>query len=159
MVAEAEAAGRIVEEAGLQMDRVDILFELDMHYLGQTHTVSVPLPVTVSNGTSGVTRQIVQEAFDAAYRAPQPPAAGLKAKIVNLRTAAIGRRPHFSLKALAPDAECSVDKAARGSRPVWFNGGWHDTAIYARLELPVGTEIEVRPFWNSLTPPSWSIRT
>ncbi|SIQ95383.1 N-methylhydantoinase A [Rhizobium sp. RU35A] len=143
MVAEAGAAGRVVEEAGLQMDRVDILFELDMHYVGQTHTVSVPLPVTIANGSTGVTRTIVQDAFDAAYRASfSRLLPGLKARIVNLRTAAIGRRPHFSLKALAPDADCSLEKAARGSRPVWFDGAWHDTAIYARLELPVGALIE-----------------
>jgi N-methylhydantoinase A len=24
---------------------------------------------------------------------------------------------------------------------VWFDGAWHDAAIYARLDLPVGAEI------------------
>lgn len=27
------------------------------------------------------------------------------------------------------------------TRPVWFNAAWHDTAIRARLALPVGAEI------------------
>lgn len=143
MVGEAEAARRIVEEAGLPIDRIDLVFELDMHYVGQTHTVAVPLPVTIENGTTGITREIVQAAFDSAYQSSfSRLLPGLAARIVNLRTSAIGRRPHFSLKALAPEAGTAVEQARRASRPVWFDGGWHETAIYARLELPVGAVIE-----------------
>lgn len=142
MVAEAAAARQVVEDAGLQMDRIDIVFELDMHYIGQTHTVSVPLPVTIETGTTGVTRDVVQAAFDKAYQASfSRLLPGLAAKIVNLRTSAIGRRPQFNLKTLAPGDDCSLDKARIGTRPVWFDGGWHDTMIYARLDLPVGAEI------------------
>lgn len=142
MVAEAALARQVVEEAGLPMDRIDLVFELDMHYVGQTHTVSVPLPVTVEAGTTGVSRAVVQAAFDAAYQASfSRLLPGQQAKIVNLRTTAIGRRPHFSLEALAPEAGATVEAARRGSRPVWFDGGWHDTTIWARLELPVGAVI------------------
>ena len=31
--------------------------------------------------------------------------------------------------------------ARQGSRQVWFDGGWHETALYARLDLPVGARI------------------
>jgi N-methylhydantoinase A len=34
-----------------------------------------------------------------------------------------------------------VEQARRGSRQVWFDGAWHDTAIYARLDLPVGAVV------------------
>lgn len=61
---------------------------------------------------------------------------------MNLRTAAIGRRPKFDLRTLAPGADCSLEKARTGTRPVWFDGGWHETAIYARLDLPVGAVVE-----------------
>lgn len=142
MVKEAEASRAVVEEAGLSVDRIDILFELDMHYVGQTHTVSVPLPVSVENGTTRVDPSTVREAFERAYQASfSRLLPGVPAKIVNLRTAAVGRRPHFDLAALAPDASASVEKARLGSRPVWFDGGWHDTAIYARLDLPVGAVV------------------
>ena len=143
MVEEAEAARKVVEDAGLQMERIDIVFELDMHYVGQTHTVSVPLPVSIENGSTGLTRETVQKAFDTAYQASfSRLLPGLAAKIVNLRTAAIGRRPKFDLKTLAPDADCSIEKARTGTRPVWFDGGWHETTIYARLDLPVGAVVE-----------------
>lgn len=142
MVAEAADARQVVEAAGLAVERIDTVFELDMHYVGQTHTVSVPLPVSVSGGTTGVTREIVHAAFEKAYQtAFSRLLPGVGARVVNLRTAAIGVRPHFDLRALAPGAEASLDAARRGTRPVWFDGGWHDTAIYSRLELPVGAVI------------------
>ena len=50
---------------------------------------------------------------------------GIPVRIVNLRTAAIGRRPPFDLKALAPSADSTREAALRGSRKVWFDGGWH----------------------------------
>ncbi|TDT99320.1 N-methylhydantoinase A [Azorhizobium sp. AG788] len=142
MVEEAAAARAVVEAAGLAVDRIDTVFELDMHYVGQTHTVSVPLPVEVENGTTGIDRATIAAAFDAAYQASfSRLLPGVPAKIVNLRTAAIGRRPHFDLKALAPEAEATVDGAKRGSRPVWFAGAWHEAQVFARLELPVGATI------------------
>jgi len=142
MVAEAEAVHAVVAGAGLAVERIDILFALDMHYAGQTHTVSVPLPVAVEGGTTGVSEAVVRAAFETAYRASfSRLLPGVPARIVNLRTAAIGRRPHFDLAALAPEADASLEKAARGSRPVWFAGAWHETTIYARLDLPVGATI------------------
>src|SRR6185312_3489172 len=43
MVAAGQEARGVVEKAGLAVERIDVQFELDMHYLGQTHTVAVPL--------------------------------------------------------------------------------------------------------------------
>jgi N-methylhydantoinase A len=142
MAAEGEAARAVVAAAGLAISRIDVVFELDMHYLGQTHTVGVPLPVTLVGGTTGVTEAIVRQAFEAAYsRAFSRLLPGLGVRIVNLRTAAIGRRPKIDLTALAPDASASLELARTGSRRVWF-GGWRDTSIWARLDLPVGTVVE-----------------
>ncbi|AWN51262.1 hydantoinase/oxoprolinase family protein [Methylobacterium sp. 17Sr1-1] len=142
MVAEAEAARQVVEAAGLTVSRIDTVFELDMHYVGQTHTVAVALPVTVRNGTTGVTIEVIQAAFEAAYRTSfSRLLPGLGTRIVNLRTAAIGRRPHFDLAALAPGPDTSLEAARLGSRSVWFAGAWHEATVYARLALPVGAEI------------------
>ncbi len=142
MVAEADEARAVVEAAGLAVERIDVVFELDMHYVGQTHTVAVPLPVDIRDGTTGIDRSVVSAAFDRAYKEQfSRLLPGVPAKIVNLRTAAIGRRPAFDLKALAPRGEGSIEAARTGARPVWFAGAWHDTAIYARLDLPVGAVI------------------
>ncbi|MEI8146441.1 MAG: hydantoinase/oxoprolinase family protein, partial [Alphaproteobacteria bacterium] len=141
MVGEGEAARAVVAAAGLTVERIDVRFELDMHYLGQTHTVGVPLPVTLGAGTTGVSGEIVREAFETAYaKAFTRLLPGLGIRIVNLRAAAIGRRPRVDLAALAPGADASLEKARRGVRQVWFSG-WHETAVWSRLDLPVGAEI------------------
>ncbi|ACA16404.1 5-oxoprolinase (ATP-hydrolyzing) [Methylobacterium sp. 4-46] len=142
MVAEAGAARAVVEAAGLTVSRIDTVFALDMHYAGQTHTVAVPLPVRVTEGTTGVSAALIHAAFEDAYRTSfSRLLPGVPARIVNLRTAAIGRRPHFDLAALAPGPDASFEAARRGSRPVWFDGAWHEAAVFARLDLPVGAEI------------------
>jgi N-methylhydantoinase A len=142
MIEDADAAQAVVEKAGLTVERIDIVFELDMHYVGQTHTVSVPLPVIVSQGKTDVSEDGIRRAFETAYQTSfSRLLPGIPAKIVNLRVAAIGRRPRFDLAALAPVGDASVERARRGTRPVWFDGAWHDAAIYARLDLPVGAEI------------------
>jgi N-methylhydantoinase A len=67
---------------------------------------------------------------------------GLAVRIVSLRVAAIGRRPPFDFSVFAPDASASRDAAKTGSRQVWFSGGWRETAVWSRLELPAGAMIE-----------------
>ncbi|MBP0494855.1 hydantoinase/oxoprolinase family protein [Pararoseomonas indoligenes] len=142
MVEEASAVRAVVADAGLPVERIDTVFALDMHYTGQTHTVAVTLPLEVVEGTTGVTEATIRAAFESAYQASfSRLLTGVPARIVNLRTAAIGRRPHFDLAALAPEAGTTLEGARRGSRPVWFSGGWHETAIFSRLDLPVGAVI------------------
>ena len=142
MVAAGREAHAVVADAGLTVERIDVLYELDMHYLGQTHTVPVPLPVTLGEDSTGVSAAIIREAFEAAYGAAfSRLLPGIPVRIVTLRTAAIGRRPAFDLTALAPPAEADLDTARRGNRQVYFDGVWRDTAIWSRLDLPVGTRI------------------
>ncbi len=143
MMEAGQEARAVVEAAGIAVERIDVMFELDMHYLGQTHTVAVPLPVTLGQGGTGVNERIVRAAFDKAYAAAfgrlLP---GIPVRIVSLRTAAVGRRPAFDLSAFAPGPDASLDKAAKGTRPVFIDGAWHDTKIWSRLDLPEGAVIE-----------------
>ncbi|MCK9909132.1 hydantoinase/oxoprolinase family protein [Microbacteriaceae bacterium K1510] len=143
MVAAGKEAKAVVDAAGIAVDRIDVLFELDMHYLGQTHTVPVSLPVTFSESGTGITAAAIAKAFDKTYEAAfgrlLP---GIPTRIVSLRTAAIGRRPAFDLSAFAPGADASLDKAAKGARQVFHGGQWHDTKVWSRLDLPAGAVVE-----------------
>ena len=134
----------LLDAAKSSFERRDVEIELDMAYVGQTHTVSVPLPVSVEGGrVTPPSRAEIAEAFDAAY---------LKSygrllekgtrRVMNLRTAVIGRRPKFDLGALAPAEGGTVEGALKGHREVHFGDAWHETAIFRRLELPVGAVIE-----------------
>jgi N-methylhydantoinase A len=142
-----QAAGRdaaaVIAAAGVPVERTDVIYELDMHYLGQTHTVPVTLPVAQGAASLSVSEAMIRAAFEAAYLASfSRLLPGLATRIVSLRVAAIGRRPGFDFKVFAPDASASLDKAKRGTRRVWFAGGFRDTAIWSRLELPAEARIE-----------------
>jgi N-methylhydantoinase A len=63
-------------------------------------------------------------------------------RIVSLRTAAVGHRPTFDLSAFAPGPGASLECAAKGARPIWHAGAWHNTKVWSRLDLPAGSVIE-----------------
>ena len=136
-----EEASAVIASAGIPVERTDIVYELVMHYLGQTHTVPVTLPV-MQGESLGVGEAMIRSAFEASYLASfSQLLPGLPMRVVSLRVAAIGRRPTFDFSVFAPTPSSSLEKARLGSRPVWFDGGWRDTAIWARLELPAGAQI------------------
>jgi N-methylhydantoinase A len=143
MQAAGHDAAAVIADADIPVERTDVVHELDMHYLGQTHTVAVPLPVASGNGTLGVSEAMIRQAFEAAYLASfSRLLPGLPMRIVSLRVAAIGRRPKFDFRVFAPDPSAPLDKARRGTRSVWFAGGFRETAIWSRLDLPAGARIE-----------------
>jgi len=143
MVAAGKEAKAVVDAAGIAVERVDVLFELDMHYLGQTHTVAVPLPVTLSGSGTGITEAAIRAAFDKTYEAAfSRLLPGIPTRIVSLRTAAVGRRPAFDLAAFAPGADASLAKAEKGTRPVFHGGHWHDAKVWSRLDLPANAVIQ-----------------
>lgn len=143
MVSAGEEVFAVVAAASGIIERIDVTFEFDMHYVGQTHTVAVAVPVTVKDGTTGIAAEAIRTAFEAAYAASfSRSLSGLPVRIVSLRTAAIGRRPALDLSAFAPGADASVEKARKGTRKVWIEGAWRDTAIWSRLDLPVGAIID-----------------
>ncbi|WP_112323536.1 hydantoinase/oxoprolinase family protein [Oceanibium sediminis] len=138
-----DAGQKTLAAAGTSFLSQDMVFELDMAYAGQTHTVSVPLEVTVTDGrVTPPTHAQIAAAFDATYTAaygrllPK----GVR-RLINLRTAVIGRRPRFDLMTLAPVATGSAEDALKGHRQVHFADAWAETAIYERLALPAGAVI------------------
>lgn len=140
-----ETAGRgleLLDRAGVALESRDVVYELDMSYVGQTHTVPVPLPVAYDADGIGLTVEIIRDAFEASYRQHYNRLLdGIGIRILSLRTAVIGRRPKFDLKALKPADGGSVDGARTGTRQIWADGSWHEAGIYDRLALPVGAEI------------------
>ena len=136
----AGQGGVLLDDAGMSFVGRETLFELDMSYLGQTHTVDVPL--SLSEGFN-IDRDQISAAFEARYKSVfGNPLSGIPMRVLNLRVSVIGVRPNFDLNLLAPDDEGSIGAAMRGTRPVWVDGGWTEATIYERLHLPVGAEIK-----------------
>jgi N-methylhydantoinase A len=141
LAAAAKDARQVIAEAGISIERRDVHYELDMHYLGQTHAVAVPLPST-ANGQIEISEDTVRAAFEASYSASfSRLLPGLPVRIQSLRVTAIGKRPEFDAAVFAPDPASSLGKARLPSRPVWFDGGWRETSVWARLDLPAGSTI------------------
>jgi N-methylhydantoinase A len=132
----------MMDAARTKFEARETAFTLDMAYLGQTHTVSVSVPVEVTGGVvTPPTEAQIGEAFDAAYRATYGRLLvnGTR-RVMNLRSAVTGKRPRFDLATLAPVGG-SVEAAYKGTRQVHFGDTWHETKLYNRLELPVGATI------------------
>jgi N-methylhydantoinase A len=143
MITSGEAARAVVEEVGVAVERVDVIYELDMHYQGQTHAISVPLPVTPEAARVGLSPEFVRVAFESSYlRHFSRLLPDIPVRIVSLRTAAIGRRPDFDLTALRPAPELVLEAAREGKRPVWFAGDWLLSTVWSRLDLPSGAIVE-----------------
>ena len=139
----SEKTSAVIAATGIAVERIDVQHELDMHYVGQTHTIAVPLGTTAQGAAPQLTEDSVRAAFETAYDASFGRLLrGLPIAIASLRVSAIGHRPAFDASLFAPDPTASLDSAALGLRPVWFDGDWRDTRIWSRLDLPAGAGIE-----------------
>lgn len=132
-----------LDAAGVAFEAREAAFSLDMAYVGQTHTVAVPLPVSIEDGrVQAPTVAAIKAAFDAAYLATYGRLLpGGVTRILNLRSAVTGIRPKFDLTAFAPDAAATLRAARKGTRRAHLGGAWCDAAIWDRLALPLGANV------------------
>lgn len=105
-----------------------------MQFIGQTHLITVDIP------SLDIDRPTLQALFEKAYferfhvALPE-----IRANLVNLNTAVIGRRSPVDISNLIPRANrrLRLDEALIGRRSVWFGGNWIETPIYRRDRLPL----------------------
>ena len=103
----ADRGMALLDAARTSFEARELSFELDMAYIGQTHTVSVPISVAAPGGkVMPPTRTEIEAAFDTAYRATfgRLLQNGVR-RILNLRSAVRGKRPKFDLGTLAPSGD------------------------------------------------------
>lgn len=140
-----EAAGegaKLLDNAGIAFEGRETVVELDMSYLGQTHTVAVPLSGDFATGKDKLSHAGVKKAFEAAYAAAFGRVLDkIGIRVLNLRVAVIGKRRKFDLALLAPPQGGSLEGAKRATRQVWLDGAWHEAGIYRRLDLPLGAVV------------------
>ena len=114
------------------------VFELDMLYLGQTHTVTVPLTTTPQDTTEASILADFEKVYTEIYGRLLP---GIGHRVVNLRVAVIGHRPEIDMVAFAPKTEKTLDECVLGHRTVWHDDAEHTATLYERLDLPIGAKI------------------
>ncbi|WP_417436003.1 hydantoinase/oxoprolinase family protein [Hoeflea sp.] len=138
MVRVGDETEALLENAGVAFARVDRVVELDMLYLGQTHTVNVAIDIP----QAGLTSQGIREAFETAYREAYGRLLdGIPMRVMNYRIAVIGRRPKLDMAVFAPVDGKSADACRIGTRRVFADGTWHEAGVYERLQLAVGATI------------------
>jgi len=126
-----------LKEAKVSFESIEHFFELDMLYVGQTHTVPVRLPIDLDGVRKGFGRDIIQTAFEDSYqRSFGRLLDDISVRVLNLRVTVIGRRPKFNLSILGPSSRGSLEDAKSETRQVWINGQWWDTDVYRRLDVP-----------------------
>ncbi|WP_028028765.1 hydantoinase/oxoprolinase family protein [Gemmobacter nectariphilus] len=136
-IARMDGLGRAaLTRANVAFEAVERLVELDMLYVGQTHTV----PVAIDADDLSVAA--IQARFDDSYRAIFGRLLeGVPARVMNLRVTLIGRRPKFDLRALAPAGGKAPEDCVLEMRDLYADGQLHKAPVYDRLALAVGARV------------------
>lgn len=135
VAAMGDACQKRLDSAGVAFEAVRESIELDMLYVGQSHTVRVEVQ------RDALEREAIGMAFENAYRtAFGRTLAGIAVRIMNVRYARIGVRPKFELAVLAPTATHMPD--ALGKQAVFHAGQWCNAIRFARLDLPVNANVD-----------------
>lgn len=135
-----EADGRaLIAMEAVTPRTIRIVRSADMQFVGQTHLINVLLPGL------DLARETIQRLFEKAYFARfKVELPEIRANLVNLNTSIIGVRAEVDLSTLIDPAgrAARLEDALNETRPVWYEGGWRDTPVYARERLPLDAVIE-----------------
>ena len=138
----AEDGQKRLAEAEVLFDRLESVIELDMLYLGQTHTVAVKLPIELEDIKRDLNSDVIRTAFEETYKRTYGRLLhNIGIRVLNLKVTVIGRRPKFDLSILGPSGDYTVEEAKTNSREVWFEGDWWQTDVYNRLNLPIDQKV------------------
>ncbi|MDJ0629703.1 MAG: hydantoinase/oxoprolinase family protein [Rhodobacter sp.] len=139
MQAVAEETEAEVASSGVTFRGIDRFYEVDMLYLGQTHTVAVPVDIPAG----GLTAEAIQDAFDRTYRAAYGRLLdGIPVRVVNYRVSVSGRRPDLDMTLFAPRDGKTPEAYRSEMRRVYAHGRFWDTPVYQRLSLAAGSRID-----------------
>ena len=125
---------RITASETAVFDAIEEDIEADMLYAGQTHSVQVKLA-----GRHALNSIDLKAAFERAYRAQiGQPLDNIPIRLINLRVAAVAKRPNLDLRAMVPKDGVMLQDAFLEMRSIWADGIWQEAPVYDRLALGVG---------------------
>lgn len=118
--------------AGYPKERIAFNMYADMRYLGQEHTVRVPVAELERTQLENRFHALHEQAYT--FRLDSP------VEFVNFQVTAVVTQRPVDLTRFAPRAGGRA--TPKGSRKVFFEGGWLETTIYERSELPLNARVE-----------------
>ncbi|AOV08678.1 hydantoinase/oxoprolinase family protein [Sporosarcina ureilytica] len=126
------------EDEGMEADKVEFQRFADMRYLGQEHTVKVPVP----NGdwTEEDKQSIIEEFHRLHEKNYTFKLEDAQTEIVNLHVIALGKVPKPTIGKITRNT--SIEEAKKEERNVYYEAkGWVNTPVYDREKLPVNKVI------------------
>lgn len=138
LAAQADEGRTLIAKEAVKPQTLRFVHSADMQFVGQTHLINVALP------SATVSAAELQSLFEAAYFARfKVSLPEIRANLVNLNTSVIGERREIDLSLLIDPAgrTATLTEAQTGTRPVWFDGSWIETPVYAREKLPLDATI------------------
>jgi N-methylhydantoinase A len=133
LAAQITEGRRLLATEGVEVETVSVQHEADMQFAGQTHVLTVPIART------DFTREELAQTFERAYfERFGVELREMRALVMSLRTAVIGRRRPIALEGLGGVVTAGGPTAIR---PVWFQQRWHDTPVYRREHLTPGATL------------------
>ena len=134
-----ESSKKLIEQSKASLKSVKSVIELDMLYVGQSHSVSVPLTADINSLTVDAIRKSFIEVYSQNYSRPL---SGIPIRILNLRISVIGVRPAVDLKILAKGNRAKkIEECILAEQKIYAEGTWHNAQIIDRLRLPEGSLI------------------
>jgi N-methylhydantoinase A len=133
-------ARRLLVEAAVDPDQIEITSSADVRYAGQGFEVPVAVPPRFLGGRdAGALEAAFGDEYQARYSRRLD---GLPAEVITWRLSAQGPRGEVDIAGLAAAGE--AETSLKGSRPAHFPeaGGFVDCAVYDRYSLRPGTRIE-----------------
>src|SRR5258705_371209 len=136
LAAQVDEGRRMLASEGVEVETVTVQHEADMQFVGQTHVLTVPIAQT------DFAREDLMRAFEAAYwERFEVELREMRAQVVSLRTAVIGRRRPVSLQGLITLEPTLGGAVPAARRRAWFDGQSQDNPAYRREQLGVGAEL------------------
>jgi N-methylhydantoinase A len=129
----------LIAEEAVRPEGIRFVHSADMQFVGQTHILNVALPSPEIDRAA--LQLLFEEAYFARFKVKLPE---IRANLVNLNTSVIGTRGPLDLSTLIDPAgrAATAEGALDERRPVWFDGGWRDTPVYARERLPLDAVLD-----------------
>ncbi len=134
---EAEVREALARE-GVGDDRLEVVVEADVRYFGMSQSVAI----AVERGAGFLERlhRAFESVHEREYGYTIPPEVA-PVEVATMRVAGVGAINKADPDVAARAWEHHEGEARRGSRPVFFEGAWQDTAIFERERLRPGDAI------------------
>jgi N-methylhydantoinase A len=136
---EAAAIAQMVAE-GIETHTITFLPSVDMRYVGQGFSLQASF--SMEEMASWDSFQVLENRFHEQHQGSFGYSdRSAPTEIVNLRLVGVGMMPPPEFPTLTPDGS-EPSGAVKGTREVYFEGGWRQVTIYERSRLNCGNRIQ-----------------